>query len=510
MGATKATSTKKSAKAKTNSAKSHKKKQKGGSYFVGIVCIAVLLIMIGTVVLFFVWGKNYYKDKFLANTQINGVNVGSKTYEEAVQAVMGKTVPDKLKIHTIDNKEIDIDTKDFGYSSNVGEEIKKAYENVNHTTWFTGMFAGDEYNFTETFSFDKKKLSALLRKADWGNTPGKDASIKLENGEYIIHEEETGNKIANMNKLVSAVTAEVEKGNFNIALNEETGCYRKPKVTAESLAVKCDNLNKIRDIEIGYDFTYTVEKLSGEKLLSLLDINEDGTYTPNRDKCMKYVEYLAKKYDTYNTKRKFHATLQGNIIVPTSSDARYGWWIDQEQTCDQLVDLISQGKSVKKVEPIYYEDGGFKYTGLKSARTKNGDIGKTYVEIDLTAQHLWVYKKGKKTFECDIVSGQTTSEARTTLPGVYKLWQKATNYRMKDTNADGDSWDTTCNYWNRVAIVGIGLHDSTWRGNAFGGNIYTYNGSHGCINMPYEGAKYIYEHVPMGVPVVMYYKSAKK
>ena len=76
---------------------------------------------------------------------------------------------------------------------------------------------------------------------------------------------------------------------------------------------------------------------------------------------------------------------------------------------------------------------------------------------------------------------------------------------MKGSNSDGDEWETKCSYWNRVAIVGIGLHDSQWRGNAFGGSIYKYNGSHGCINMPLSGAKYIYEKVEKGTPVVMYY-----
>ena len=206
-----------------------------------------------------------------------------------------------------------------------------------------------------------------------------------------------------------------------------------------------------------------------------------------------------------NTKRKFHATLQGDIVIPTSDDAKYGWWIDQKKTCNALVDMLNKGETVKKVDPIYYDNGaGYVFTGVESARTKDDDIGKTYVEIDLTAQHLWVYKKGKITYECDIVSGQTTSMARTTLPGVYKVWYKATNYRMKDSNADGESWDTTCNYWNRVAICGIGLHDTVTR-YAFGGNIYQYSGSHGCINMPLDGAKYIYEKVALGTPVVMYY-----
>lgn len=238
----------------------------------------------------------------------------------------------------------------------------------------------------------------------------------------------------------------------------------------------------------------------------MLTVGKNGEFSADKAKVEKYVEELGKKYDTYNKPRKFKATLKGNITVPTSSDAKYGWWIDQEKTTDLIVKLITKGEDVKSVDPIYYEaSGGYVFTGREEARTANDDIGNTYVEIDLSKQHLWYYKNGKKAFECDIVSGQTTSAARTTLPGVYKVWYKARNYTMKGSNSDGDEWETKCSYWNRVAIVGIGLHDSQWRGNAFGGSIYKYNGSHGCINMPLSGAKYIYEKVEKGTPVVMYY-----
>ncbi len=78
---------------------------------------------------------------------------------------------------------------------------------------------------------------------------------------------------------------------------------------------------------------------------------------------------------------------------------------------------------------------------------------------------------------------------------------------MKDRNADGDEWDVKCSYWNNVSLCGIGMHDSQWRGGNVGGEIYKWNGSHGCINMTYDGAKYIYDNVEIGTPVVMYYKS---
>lgn len=259
------------------------------------------------------------------------------------------------------------------------------------------------------------------------------------------------------------------------------------------------------DFSITYDFYYTTETLEGEKLEEMLNADPDGSCTVNDDKCREYVDYLADKYDTFGKDRKFHATLQGDIIVPNSDDAVYGWQIDREKTCEELVKMLKAGKTVESCEPVYYDNGyGYVYDGVKSARSADDDIGETYVEIDLSAQHLWVYKNGEITYQCDIVSGQSTSITTLTLPGVYKLWYKGQNYPLNGSNADGESWSTTCNYWNLVSVCGIGLHDTVYR-NAFGGDEYRYNGSKGCINMPLDGAKYIYEEVALGTPVVMYY-----
>ena len=50
---------------------------------------------------------------------------------------------------------------------------------------------------------------------------------------------------------------------------------------------------------------------------------------------------------------------------------------------------------------------------------------------------------------------------------------------------------------------GIGIHDASWRDD-FGGDIYQGNGSHGCVNTPFDKVKTIYEHVEVGTPVYVY------
>ena len=51
---------------------------------------------------------------------------------------------------------------------------------------------------------------------------------------------------------------------------------------------------------------------------------------------------------------------------------------------------------------------------------------------------------------------------------------------------------------------GIGFHDAPWR-DAFGGDIYLTNGSHGCINLPPENAAVLYSIIDYNVPIVCFY-----
>jgi lipoprotein-anchoring transpeptidase ErfK/SrfK len=55
-----------------------------------------------------------------------------------------------------------------------------------------------------------------------------------------------------------------------------------------------------------------------------------------------------------------------------------------------------------------------------------------------------------------------------------------------------------------VTYSGVGFHDATWQP-WFGGDRYTYAGSHGCINMAYYDAQALYSMVWEGIPVILHW-----
>ena len=95
---------------------------------------------------------------------------------------------------------------------------------------------------------------------------------------------------------------------------------------------------------------------------------------------------------------------------------------------------------------------------------------------------------------------------RSTPAGVYTILERMQNKVLRgNLRPDGTrEYETPVKYWMRVTYSGVGFHDATWQ-SSFGGNVYTYRGSHGCINMSYSDAGKLYELIQVGDPVIMHY-----
>ena len=133
---------------------------------------------------------------------------------------------------------------------------------------------------------------------------------------------------------------------------------------------------------------------------------------------------------------------------------------------------------------------------FKRLQGRENDIGHTYVEINITRQRLWFYKDGRIIAQGSVVTGNP-NRGNGTVVGTYML-----NYKQKDTTLRGVDYEAKVSYW--MPFYGnIGIHDASWR-HSFGGNIYKSNGSHGCVNVPTNLAKTIFENIEEGTPIVCY------
>ena len=101
---------------------------------------------------------------------------------------------------------------------------------------------------------------------------------------------------------------------------------------------------------------------------------------------------LLEKYDTIFRPRKFQTSYGTEVLIDQGD---YGWWMDTDQEVAELTEMIEQGQSGERT-PVYRQT---------AASYDTPDYGNTYVEINLTAQHLFLYKDGQLILESDFVSG---------------------------------------------------------------------------------------------------------
>ncbi|MBQ6675276.1 MAG: L,D-transpeptidase family protein [Ruminococcus sp.] len=494
---------------------SKKKKKKKKSHAVDIVCGIMALAIVGGVIGAYAYGKKAYDGVFLANTTINKVDVSKLTPEQAVAKLTGQIdFNDQISITKRDGSKVNIDLKDLDLTNNIGDAVDQAFKKQDHTMWFRSLLNDTSYEFDPDSSFNDTKLNAIIKRnviESQNVIESKNAYIEQTDDGFTVVKEVVGNSI-DKNKLgdiYDYISSELSKGNYDISI-ADLDVYEKPTIVAEDLQEQVDSLNEIATIEIKFDFVYEKATLKGTRFMDWLDFNEDGTYTVDKSEVQKYVLELAEKYNTFGTPRKFKSTNHGTVTVDPD-ESLYGWWLNDEEEdgmADYIIELIKDGESVT-VDPIFYsmknQDGSIAYTyeGNRDCWTAEDDIGDTYLELDLSAQHMYYYEKGKKKWECDVVTGLPTA-TRNTPEGVYCVWSKQSPARLKDSNADGSSWDTMVDYWNNISTCGIGIHSAPWQP-YFGGDLYKWNGSHGCVNVSTEDAKWVYDNVPYNTPVVAFW-----
>ena len=118
-----------------------------------------------------------------------------------------------------------------------------------------------------------------------------------------------------------------------------------------------------------------------------------------------------------------------------------------------------------------------------------------YIDISISEQTLNYYEYGEVVLSSYVVTGINDG----TPIGNYSVLYKARDVMLK-----GDDYESHVDYWMAFLGHSYGLHDASWRGQ-FGGNIYRYNGSHGCVNMPYSKIASLYYMVDVGTPVYIHW-----
>ncbi len=453
-----------------------------------IVFNAVLIVL----VIAYIGGVIYYGKHFSNNTYLNGYNISNMTVSE-VDTMLHQNVLDSYSMEVVfKNGTETISVGDGNMYVEPSISVLEIKQKQNPFLWLLNLGTKNEYNVDYIPYYDVEVLTAYIETFDAmkpeNMTPSKDAYVTFRDGEAVIVPDVTGTVI-NKELLISVITAALD--GYSEAVNvDEMECYVKADITSDSpsIATAYENANDYLSIEASYefceDYTYT---LTTEELAGMAYVDNKGQVKISKTNAQLFVEDFAERFSTVQEERKFK-THNGDLIL-VEGGKWYGWIINPEKEFEEFYELITAKKSFTK-EPVC-DRKGYSYCELN-------DIGDTYVEVDLTQQHVYVYIDGKLEIHSHCVTGDMGSGHKTP-GGVYSI-----TYMALDVVLTGADYESPVTFWMPFN-GGIGLHDATWRG-SFEEDTYLYDGSHGCVNLPWENARDIFYMVESGMPVICYWE----
>ncbi len=427
----------------------------------------------------------FFYERMMPGTYVNGIDVSLISRSEVERFMNAHSVSDYCltvtDIHGADTaiKAEDIDLREQYHTETLAWQ--------NPLLFPLYMWTGSSMTVPYDIVFDAEKLTALVQEklltpGDAGYTAPRNAYVSdyIYGSGYIMVPPEDGDT-----PIPEKVQAAVKDAVYaeSAALNlQEADCYEKAEIREDDpellqlLAKKQSEVSAV----ITYQFGSETRVVNSDTYYPWLTVHEDGTKELDKAAVRAYVDALKAETDTAGTTRNF-VTADGRTVQVTGP---FGYKMSAKKETEQLMADILSGEQITR-EPVYTRVG---------VQRDAPEYGSSYVEVDLTKQKVYLFVDGQQILETDCVTGNARRRMNTP-EGIYSM-----TYKTKNATLRGPGYATHVNYWMPFN-KGIGLHDATWR-SKFGGEIYARSGSHGCVNLPLEAAKTIYEYVGKGFPVI--------
>jgi hypothetical protein len=454
------------------------------------VRLTVILVAILVIALFIVYVIGYvgYKGRYLRNTFVNGVDIGGIEIGKADDLIIANAVSSGITVIKGDGEEVTFDGSLYGCHYTMPENANFGEE--KHKFWFTKYFNATSYDVDLISTYSENGIRAMIKNYEWGTTEPTDARLeKNSDGTYEIIDEQPGDMI-DTSAFAEYVIEQVAQGNTTISV-DDADCYVQANITAEDLQDELDLCNATGSMTLTIDFNETQETIDSDTLSSWVSLDESGNLQVDSDAVSEYVDELSDKYNTYGKDRQFHATIDGDITVPWTGSSIYGWKINKETMALKITNAIKT-LSKETISP------SFSIFGYKDYSMD--DIGDTYIELDISEQHFWLYKNGEIVLEDDVVTGLASDPERVTPTGIFSVWEMVPGKYLGTYEVQG--YHTWVDWWMQYTYLGIGFHDLTR--SAYGGDIYLTDGSHGCVNLSKSTAESLYNSIEIGIPVVVH------
>ena len=396
----------------------------------------------------------FYTTHFFPRTSVSGRDVGGYSLQQLKEEITDEIHSYVLTIYPRKGQEEKLYGNDIGLEPLWEGQMDSLLNKQNAFSWPAEIFRKKELKGNLLVSYDADRLDffveGLLCMDEKNQTAPKDADVVFEDktGLFEVSPCVLGTKIDKEQMYVAVALA---IGGLQESLSlEESGVYVNPEVYEDDGRLKeaAEKMNDFAKAEITFEMGKKTKVLDVNTFKDWIKLNKKLNPVIDKEKVAGYVSALADTCNTCYSKKKLKTSYGVTVEI---EDSHYGWKVDCEKEKKQIVSEI---------------------------------------------QHLFLYKKGKLVLDTDFVSGNLAKN-HATPTGAYGI-----TYTQKGATLRGEDYETPVDYWMPFA-GNVGMHDASWR-SRFGGNIYKYAGSHGCVNLPSDAAKKIFANVGKNYPVLVY------
>lgn len=196
------------------------------------------------------------------------------------------------------------------------------------------------------------------------------------------------------------------------------------------------------------------------------------------------------------------------ITILVLAVAVFGFSILRNNSSSTTASSNNPNKGIKAVPAVVADT--FKKDS-KPAATENNCAGNTIdklVLVSISKRHAWACEKDKQVNDSAVITGMESIESTKTPVGTFKIYGKVKDTVLSGTDPTTGQWREPVSYWmpyhdNQYGTYGF--HDAPWRQSSEFGNIdpNSMNGSHGCVQLPANMAKWVYEWAEIGTTVTV-------
>ncbi len=359
--------------------------------------------------------------------------------------------------------------------------------------FFPNLSAQRRYDLLQNISYDHAVAEDLIRDFDYISSlpdePALDVEIiKNDDGVYELFD--NSDSLKDKQKLIDYILDALESGKTSVDISDFDYDMIIPYTEEQTETIAFfDNVQRYQNAEITIEDQGNKCQLESSAIADLLLCKDDGALLMGKDGMPllsegKLSDICEKIEDDFTSIDSVIYWKKHNGGTVSLNCGKYGVEVDGPETLKLIKESITSGLGYEG-PPVYTKE------------SEDNHVGDTYVEVDMTAQHMYFFKDGKLYLDSDVVTGNKAHHNDTpeTIEPIY--------FMQRNRVLVGDNYRTPVKYWMAFHNH-VGLHDANWR-SKFGGDIYKTDGSHGCVNLPVETAAKLYENVEVGTPVITYY-----